>query len=164
MAKKRTTVKSGPSRRPKKNSRITCSQIEEDYHEKLRKAFGKIGDHKGRLSEDRFYQIFKSVFQKPLWFAGIRRASRHEDFNEGTDFFIKTNNFGEIRFDVKSSFFEYEKQKEAQEELPIFVWAIVITRKMSDEEIRRAVFSKCEIHIARLKREVRLGHFIARTA
>jgi hypothetical protein len=164
MAKTRL-IKCGTARRPKKKSRLKNVVPEECHQKKLMKAFEDITDRKGRISEERFHKIFRSgKFQKPKWFAGIRKATRREDHREGTDFFILTKNCGEIRFDVKSSFFEYRKQRDAQESLSIFVWAIVVAPNMSDEEIRRETLCRCEIHIARLKREVRLGHYFARTA
>lgn len=153
MAKKRTTIKCGPSRRPKKKSRDSFRK-KDDENRRLAKAFVQIGDQKGFGSQDRFERIFTGNFLHPYWFIGIRRANRHEDHNEGTDFFVITKNYGEIRFDVKSSFVHYEKQKEAQGSLPIFVWGIVIKPHISDEDIRHAVFRKCEIHIDRLKRKI----------
>ncbi|MEI7513427.1 MAG: hypothetical protein WCJ74_02280 [bacterium] len=161
MAKQRLTKKSGPSRRPKKKSRTIC---EYSIHESLRKVFIKISDYKGISNEDRFAKIFSGDFPRPHWFSGFRRATKHEDFNEGTDFFIQTKNYGDIRFDVKSSFIHYQRQKEFQKDRDVFVWGIVMKPHISDEEIRQTVFSKCEIHINHLKREVRLGHLPARTA
>lgn len=164
MAKNRTTKKSGPSRRSKKISRLVDLLKEQEIHENLRKAFVKIGDHKGFSSQDRFERIFTGNFLRPNWFAGIRRATKYEDFYEGTDFFIITKNYGEIRFDVKSSFYHYQKQIELQEKLPIFVWGVVIQPSMSDSTVLKVVFTKCEIHIARLRREVYLGRFNSRIA
>jgi hypothetical protein len=164
MAKKRTTVKRGPSRRPKKKSRLDISQMEHQNQVGLKKVFSKIADHKGFSSQDRFERIFTDYFEKPSWFVSIRKATQYEDHFEGTDFFILTNHYGEIRFDVKSSFHNFDKQRREQEGLPIFVWGIVIKPHFSDEEIRQAVFSKCEIHIVRFKREVRMGRIPARTA
>jgi hypothetical protein len=112
----------------------------------------RISRDKGESGQDRFERIFSGNFFRPSWFVGIRRATKHEDFHEGTDFFVITQGYGEIRFDVKSSFYYFDKQREVQETLPIFVWSIVIKTHISDEEIRRLVFSKCETHIARLKR------------
>jgi hypothetical protein len=162
MAKKRTTVKHGPSRRPKKRSR-NHFQSKQTENEGLKKAFVEIGDNKGLGSQDRFERIFTGNFYKPYWFLGIRRANKHEDHNEGTDFFVITRDCGEIRFDVKSSFYHLEMQKEEQKNRLIFVWGIVIRPHISDDDIRRAVFKKCEIHIARLKKKVLSGNSQTRT-
>lgn len=152
MAKKRSTKKCGPPRRPKKRTR-PVPLCEYAIHEKLRNIFLKISDKKGELSQDRFERIFTGEFFRPYWFVGIRRATKYEDLFEGTDYFIITYGYGEIRFDVKSSFFNFEKQKKVQEEKPIFVWVIVIKAHMSDDEIRKVIYRKCEIHIARIIRE-----------
>jgi len=150
MAKNRTTKKCGPSRRLSKKSKAQ-NVVNVVNQKKLQKAFVEIGDQKGYSSQDRFERIFTGDFYRPYWFLGIRRATKHEDFSEGTDFFVITRDRGEIRFDVKSSFHHFDKQKEAQETLPIFVWGIVIKPHISDHDIRRLVFEKCEKHISRLK-------------
>ena len=162
--KKRTTVKCGPSKRNKKALRVEDVDFEYERLLSLSKAFLRISNRKGYSSEDRFEQVFKGDFQKPFWYAGIRRASKFQDHNEGTDFFIQTKNYGEIRFDVKSSFWHYKKQVEFQGEVDIFVWCIVVNPQLTDHQIRQLVFSKCEIHIVRFKREVRMGRIPARTA
>lgn len=180
MAKNRNTKKYGPSKRPPKR-RSTTKSIEqqeikqkriveiildidqENRRRKSEEAYLKIkaSYEKGRLNEKRFENIFSGDFKRPSWFVGIRKAGVFEDRNEGTDFFIKTTNYGDIRFNVKSSFHYFDKQKESQKDLPIFAWCVVINDFFSDEEIRKIVFDKCAIHIVRLKREVSLGRFIS---
>jgi hypothetical protein len=152
MAKKHTTKKCGPSRRPRKKTR-TLPQCEYKIHEKLRDTFLKISNKKGETNQERFERIFSGDFMCPYWFLGIRKATEHEDLFEGTDYFVITDGYGDIRFDVKSSFINFEKQKKEQKGKPIFVWVIVIKLHMSDEDIRRALYKKCETHIARVIRE-----------
>jgi hypothetical protein len=177
MAKKHMK-KCGPAKRPPKNrSRLALKHLDDqirvdhifekiDFQDfKAKMAVKKIEDgyKKGRLNEERFEKIFEGEFEKPSWFMGVRRANGFEDRSQGTDFFVLTSNYGEIRFDVKSSFEHFDRQREAQKDMPIFVWGIVIKDRFSDEVIRQRVFTKCEIHIARMKRRVRLGIFDPRT-
>lgn len=143
--------------------RIRSDSEIEKVHDKLEEAFVDISYQKGFSSQDRFEKIFEGSFRRPSWFKGVRRATVYEDLNEGTDFFIITHNFGEIRFDVKSSFSFYERQKQLQETKRHFVWGIVIKPHLSDEAIRQAVFKKCDIHIYRLKK-VLFGKVYTRVA
>lgn len=139
--KKHTTRKCGPARRSKKRP----PPDPESSIRKVNSAFMFIGIHKGISNEDRFEAIFNGAFYKPSWFVGIRRATRHEDQNEATDFFVQTRGFSEIRFDIKSSWAGYQEQ--IRSDRSNNVWCIVITPEMSDAEIIGAVFSKCERHI-----------------
>ena len=142
------TRKSGTSHRlpkPSRRSNAIKREIEEyGAHQKIDKLVELVNDQKGFSNQDRFEAAFKVKFAKPWWFKGIRRATRNQDLYQGTDFFVVTE-FGEARFDVKSSWAGYDKQ--IQMNGRYFVWCAVVTPDMTDWDIRQVVFDKCRRHI-----------------
>lgn len=146
--KNKITRKSGNSHRlPKPSRRLNAIRREiAEYcvHQKIDTLIELVNDQKGFSNQDRFEAAFNARFAKPWWFKGIRRATRNQNLYQGTDFFIVTE-FGEARFDVKSSWSGYEKQ--IQRGGFFFVWCAVVTPDMTDQDIRQVVFDKCGRHI-----------------
>ncbi|MEK7477925.1 MAG: hypothetical protein AAB645_00960 [Patescibacteria group bacterium] len=87
---------------PRKKGSLAHEPVYSPEERKIHLLLKRVGQDRGRRSEECFFKAFQEDFAKPVWFERVERSSFREDWLQGIDAWLVTD-WGNIPIQIKSS-------------------------------------------------------------